>query len=104
MKTTETLLTEYAVPWTAELKLAELLGARLCDDMASPRAAIDNGRGLWKEWWLQGSPRALELISSSAAEVVVSLCFLRSAFGVFGEITGRATQVRDLAFDWLRLR
>ena len=90
--------------WTAERKLAELLAARLCHDLASPLAAIDSGIELLNEPGFQESPQALELISSSAAQAVASLRFLRSAFGGLGEITGQATQVRDLASDWLRLR
>lgn len=92
------------MPWTAELKLAELLAARLCHDLASPLAAIDNGIELLNEPGFPESPQALDLISSSAAQAVASLRFFRSALGGLGEINGQPRQVQDLAADWLRLR
>lgn len=95
---------ELTVPWTAELKLAELLAARLCHDLASPLAAIDNGIELLNEPGFRESAQALDLVSSSTSQAVATLRFFRSALGERGEITGRASQVRELGTDWLRLR
>lgn len=92
------------MPQTAELKLAELLAARLCHDMASPLAAIDNGIELLNEPGFEESDQALVLIGNSAAQAVASLRFLRSAFGELGDITGQATQIREIASGWLAPR
>src|SRR5690625_162001 len=59
---------------------------------------------LLTESGFEGSAEALELVASSATQAIVSLRFMRSAFGGLGDITGQADQIREIAADWLVMR
>lgn len=87
-----------------DLKLAAMLTARLCHDLAGPLAAIGNGMELLNDPDFGPDPEASALVADSAAQATASLRFLRSAFGVAGEREGRPEHLQELTADWLGSR
>lgn len=75
-----------------ELRLSELLCARLCHDLSGPVGAAAAGAELLTE---SGDAETLALISTSAAAASARLGFLRQAFG-FGTQSQRGGSIRDL--------
>jgi len=82
-----------------EMKLAELLCARLCHDLAGPVGAVATGAELLGDEGdlVEGlGAEALALLESSAAAAAARLRFLRTALGSAGGTLGAAA-LRDLA-------
>ena len=64
---------------SADIHLAQLLCSRLCHDLVGPAGAVNAGLELAEDGDLDGD--ALDLVTSSAAEVTRRLAFFRIAFG-----------------------
>lgn len=80
----------------SDLRLAELLCARLCHDLAGPLGAVTAGAELLGDVGGPVDDEALALLTASAAAAVRRLKFYRAAFGpAAGEMPGEA--LRDLA-------
>jgi histidine phosphotransferase ChpT len=75
-----------------ELRLSELLCARLCHDLSGPVGAAAAGAELLAE---SGDAETLTLVSTSAAAASSRLAFLRQAFG-FGTQPQRGGSLRAL--------
>ena len=69
---------------SADIHLAQLLCSRLCHDLVGPAGAVNAGLELAEDGDLDGD--ALDLVTSSAAEVTRRLAFFRIAFGAAGEM------------------
>ena len=80
-----------------DLRLAQLLCSRLCHDLVGPAGAVNAGLELAEEGEMDGD--ALELVTSSAAEVTRRLAFFRIAFGAAG---GKASAVGTLSAAAMR--
>lgn len=88
----------------SDVRLAELLAARLCHDLASPLAAIDNGLELMTDPEFSEAAQAGELVGDSVRQAVASLNFLRAAFGSAGSSLGDPVYLQELAESWLDRR
>jgi histidine phosphotransferase ChpT len=75
-----------------DLRLSELLCARLCHDLSGPVGAAAAGSELLAD---SGDAETLSLVSTSASAAAARLAFLRQAFG-FGTQPQRGGSVRDL--------
>ena len=68
---------------TSDIHLAQLLCSRLCHDLVGPAGAVNAGLELAEDGDLDGD--ALDLVTSSAAEITRRLAFFRIAFGAAGD-------------------
>ncbi|MEQ8226883.1 MAG: histidine phosphotransferase family protein [Rhodospirillales bacterium] len=82
---------------TIDIHLAQLMCSRLCHDLVGPAGAVNAGLELAEEGDLDGD--ALDLVTSSAAEVTRRLAFFRIAFGAAG---GKASTVGTLSLNEAR--
>lgn len=82
---------------TADIRLAQLLCSRLCHDLVGPAGAVNAGLELAEDGDMDAD--ALELVTSSAAEVTRRLAFFRIAFGAAG---GKASAVGTLSLNEAR--
>lgn len=81
-----------------DLRITELLSARLCHELASPVGAINNGIEMIEEFDDSMLPDALPLIGSSAKLVAARLTFYRMAYGSAGnQSIASFADVMDLA-------
>jgi histidine phosphotransferase ChpT len=69
------------MPVTFDLRILELLSARMCHDLISPVSAVGNGVELITEFDDQMQGEALALIGESARSASQILQFYRAAFG-----------------------
>jgi histidine phosphotransferase ChpT len=84
-----------------DLKLAELLCARLCHDLAGPVGAAAAGAELLEDGGGVADPETTSLVAASAGGAAARLKFFRSALGPPGERRDSAG-LRDLAEAYLR--
>lgn len=70
------------------LRVTELLASRICHDLISPVAAINNGVELVEELGPDGLSDALDLIGQSGKSAARKLMFLRLAYGAAGSEAG----------------
>lgn len=89
---------------TAEIRLAQLLCSRLCHDLVGPAGAVNAGLELAEDGGMDQD--AMDLVTSSAAEVTRRLAFFRIAFGAAGGKTSAVgtlslNEARELAGDLL---
>lgn len=90
------------MPDLLEIRVTELLCARLCHELASPVGAINNGIEMIQEFDESMMPDAMPLIASSASLVAERLKFYRMAYGRAGtESVISDSDVRDLATGYL---
>lgn len=82
---------------TSDIHLAQLLCSRLCHDLVGPAGAVNAGLELAEDGDLDGD--ALDLVTSSAAEITRRLAFFRIAFGAAG---GKASAVGTLSLNEAR--
>jgi histidine phosphotransferase ChpT len=68
-----------------ELRMAELLCARLCHDLTGPIGAVNNGAEFLAEEGFNMQNQAVELIVSSAFSAVTRLQYYRLAYGAVKE-------------------
>jgi len=68
-----------------DLRMAELLCARLCHDLTGPIGAVNNGAEFLSEEGFNLQNQAVELIVSSAFSAVTRLQFYRMAYGAVKE-------------------
>lgn len=97
-------------------RAAELLASRLCHDLISPIAAINNGVELIEEGREEsgghaGGPgsaafldEALALIADSGKRAAAVLRFYRAAYGSAGSSLGSFAEVGEIALGFLELR
>lgn len=90
------------MPDLLDIRITELLCARLCHELASPVGAINNGIEMIQEFDESMLPDAMPLIASSASLVAERLKFYRMAYGRAGtaSIVSDA-EVRELAAGFL---
>lgn len=72
---------------TIELRVAELLAARLCHDLISPVGAVNSGIELMTEFGDDPDGESMALITSSARTASDKLLFFRIAYGNAGSGT-----------------
>lgn len=84
-----------------DVRLLELICARLCHDLVGPVSAIGNGVELVTEFGEEIRGEALGLIAQSASEAARRLQFFRIAFGSAAGADGRAI---PLAEAWARTK
>lgn len=84
-----------------DLRMAEMLCARLCHDLTGPIGAVNNGAEFLSEDGFNLQNQAVELIVSSAFSAVTRLQFYRMAYGTVKE-RGEAnlTEQQKLAQDF----
>jgi len=83
-----------------DLRLFELLNARICHDLAGPVGAIANGVELLTEFGPSDADDMLPLLASSAQQAIRRLAFYRVAFGFAGGRTAWGpAELRRLAAD-----
>lgn len=82
---------------TIDVRMAQLLCSRLCHDLVGPAGAVNAGLELAEEGEMDAD--ALDLVTSSAAEVTRRLAFFRIAFGAAG---GKASAVGTLSLNEAR--
>ncbi|MAN79331.1 MAG: hypothetical protein CMF64_02935 [Magnetovibrio sp.] len=82
---------------TTDIRLAQLLCSRLCHDLVGPAGAVNAGLELAEGGDMDDD--ALDLVTSSAAEVTRRLAFFRIAFGAAG---GKASAVGTLSLNEAR--
>jgi histidine phosphotransferase ChpT len=82
-----------------DLRLVELLAARLCHDLVGPVGAVANGAELLIEDATGRDPEVINLIDGSARQASRRLQVFRAAFGTGGSLGGdsRMDEVRRLA-------
>ncbi|CAA7616176.1 conserved hypothetical protein [Candidatus Terasakiella magnetica] len=81
-----------------DMKLAELLCARLCHDLAGPVGAASAGAELMEEG---GDPETARLVALSAGWAAARLKFFRAALGPGGNPQAAAA-LHDLALSYLK--
>ena len=72
-----------------DLRLAELLAARLCHELAGAVTAIASGVDLLGEPGLETDREALEVVGESVRRVISRLQFYRFAYGFGGDAVGQ---------------
>lgn len=82
---------------TDSIRLAELLCARLCHDLAGPVGAAAAGAELIEEMGAEADPDTLGLVAASAAGAAARLKFLRAALGPASESPQPAAKLGELA-------
>ncbi len=82
---------------TIELRVFELLTARLCHDLVGPVGAASNGAELLAELGPQEAGDAVDLIADSAGKASARLRYYRVAYGLAGGGAGAVEAVRELA-------
>lgn len=81
-----------------DLRVAELLCARLCHELVSPIGAINNGVELLTEEDEEFAKDATKLIGESARKAGLSLMFYRFAYGSTpGAVSDAGTKAREVA-------
>lgn len=78
------------------LRLAELLCARLCHDMAGPVGAAAAGAELLEDMAASADAETLALVAQSAAGAAARLKFFRSAFGPAASAPQSSAGLADL--------
>ena len=99
-----------------ELELAQLLASRICHDLISPVAAVNNGLELLEDDDdADMRERALELVMDSAKVASAKLQIMRSAFGAGKTLAEQSSQddlwillkpiseKNNIAFEWTQL-
>ncbi len=85
-----------------DMRVAELLAARLCHDLVGPIGAVNNGLELMEDDDLGMSDEALQLAAKSGRRAASVLQFYRIAFGMAGARIGADPgDLRDLAAGYL---
>lgn len=83
------------------LRLAELLCARLCHDLAGPAGAVSNGAELLEENDPGLIGEAAQLMAGAAGQLGHRLRFFRAAFGWEGGAAANLAQTLRIATDYL---
>lgn len=79
-----------------EIRVLELLASRICHDLISPIAAVNNGIEMLETFGEEAGPEVQELIASSAKQASAKLQVLRMAYGAGGsDSTIQVSDVRD---------
>jgi histidine phosphotransferase ChpT len=84
-----------------EIRLAELMCARLCHDLAGPAGAVANGAELLDEDDPETVREAGQLMAGAAAQIAHRLRFMRAAFGWEGGAARSAEEAFQIASDFL---
>ncbi len=84
---------------TIDLRLLELVAAKICHDLAGPVGAVANGIELLTEPGTTADPEVVEMLGSSARMASRRLQFLRAALGTANTLpaAGRLGAARELA-------
>jgi histidine phosphotransferase ChpT len=83
-----------------DLRLAELLSARLCHELAGAITAVANGADLLGEPGLEMDREALALVGGSAQRAGSRLQFYRFAYGYGGDSDAAGPAPYELAADY----
>lgn len=85
-----------------DLRLAELLCARLCHDLAGPVGAAAAGAELFEDLGGEADPETVGLVAASAAGAAARLKFFRAAFGPAATSPQPAASLREAIEAYLR--
>jgi histidine phosphotransferase ChpT len=85
-----------------DLRLAELLCARLCHDLAGPVGAASAGAELFEDMGADADAETLALVAASAAGAAARLKFFRAAFGPSASGPQPAASLRESIESYLR--
>lgn len=84
-----------------QIKLIELMSARMCHDLAGPIGAVNNSIEFFEEDNPDIKTKALEIIKSSSAESVLRLKFFRQAYGVLNDKETSVDEVQELIREFI---
>lgn len=84
-----------------DIRLAELLCARLCHDLAGPTGAVTNGAELLEEDDPDTQREAAALMAGAATQIAHRLRFFRAAFGWEGGAARDLAEAIKIASDFL---
>lgn len=84
-----------------ELKILELMSARLVHDLAGPIGAVNNSMDFLEEDNEIIKQRALEITKSSSAESVLRLRFFRQAYGSLSNNEASSDELHNLIEEFL---
>lgn len=84
-----------------DIRLAELLCARMCHDLAGPTGAVINGSELMDEDDPAMTREAAGLMAGAAGQIARRLRFFRAAFGWEGGAAGNMDEALRIAADFL---
>lgn len=82
---------------TIDLRIFELLTARLCHDLVGPVGAASNGAELLSELGAEDAGDAVDLIADSTEKATARLRFYRIAYGLAAGVIGTIGEARGLA-------
>ena len=82
---------------TLDLRIFQLLTARLCHDLVGPVGAASNGAELLSELGPEEGGDAVGLIADSAGKATARLRYYRVAYGLSGDGIGTTGAVQELA-------
>ncbi len=85
----------------SQIKLLELMSARMFHDLAGPVGAINNSIEFFEEDNPVIKEKALQIIKSSANEAVLRLKFFRQAYGTINDTEVHLNDVKPLINEFL---
>ena len=80
-----------------ELRIFEMLTARLCHDLVGPVGAASNGAELLSELGAEDAGDAVDLIADSTEKATARLRFYRVAYGLASGVIGTIGEAQGLA-------
>lgn len=84
-----------------QIKLLELMSARMFHDLAGPIGAVNNSLEFFEEANPEIRNKALEITRSSSAEAVLRLKFFRQAYGLLNDKEVAVVDILELANEFL---
>jgi histidine phosphotransferase ChpT len=92
-------LTMKSVP---DLRISQLLAARLCHELVGPITAVANGADLLCDDGLEADQEALALVGESARRAASRLEFFRFAYGFVGDGRAAGPSPGELAAEYFK--
>jgi len=87
-----------------DVKLAELISAKFCHDIASPLGAVNNGVEFLSEDDPDMQEQAKSLIKTSAEQAVIKLQFLRQVYGYIADDASLdLAHIKDITKNYLNI-
>jgi len=84
-----------------QIKLLELMSARMFHDLAGPIGAINNSLEFFDEENENIRNKAVEITKSSSAEAVLRLKFFRQAYGILNDKEVSVADIEALIEEFL---
>lgn len=86
-----------------QIKLLELMSARMFHDLAGPIGAVNNSLEFFEEENPNIREKALEIVKSSSAESILRLKFFRQAYGPANDSEIAINDIKPIVQDFLKL-